>query len=130
MLDEGAYPMNARISGKPMDALEQRPLARHGFHGEWDYTVLAPPRPAPEPGPPPPAPAGRCGQATLNHPALTGMGPADLTALAAALEVPFGARREQRLYQHRGGPRRGSGRARGPNRKLAPTAHLPAPRMR
>jgi transposase len=130
MLDDGTYPKKARISGKTMDELEQRALARHGFHGEWNYTVLASPRPAPEPGPPPPAPAGRCGQATLNHPALTGMDPADLTALAAALEVPFGARREQRLYQHRGGPRRGSGRAGGHNRKLDLTDHLLATRMR
>ena len=66
----------------------------------------------------------------MNHPALTGMDPADLTALAAALQVPFGARREQRLYQHRGGPRRGSGRAGGHNRKLDLTDHVLATRMR
>ena len=58
------------------------------------------------------------------------MDPAALTALAAALAVPFGARREQRLYQHRGGPRRGSGRAGGHNRKLDLTDHLLATRMR
>jgi Rhodopirellula transposase DDE domain len=103
MLDDGRYPSKVKVSGKTMDELEQRILARHGFHGEWNYTVLPSPRPAPEPGPPPPDPAGRCDQATLNHPALTGMDPADLTALAAALQVPFGARREQRLYQNRGG---------------------------
>jgi hypothetical protein len=130
MLDDGRYPRKVKVSGKAMDELEQRVLARHGFHGEWNYTLLASPRPAPEPGPPPPAPAGRCGQATLNHPALTGMDPADLTALAAALQVPFGARREQRLYQYRGGPRRGSGRAGGHNRKLDLTDHLLATRMR
>ena len=66
----------------------------------------------------------------MNHPALTGMDPADLTALAAALEVPFGARREQRLYQYRGGPRRRSGRAGGHNRKLDLTDHVLATRMR
>src|SRR6266581_2587251 len=130
MLDDGRYPKKVKVSGKTMDELEQRALARHGFHGEWNYTVLPSPRPAPEPGPPPPAPAGRCDQATLNHPALTGMDPADLTALAAALQVPFGASREQRLYQHRGGPRRGSGRAGGHNRKLDLTDHLLATRMR
>jgi hypothetical protein len=130
MLDDGRYPKKVKVSGTAMDELEQRALARHGFHGEWNYTVLPSPRPAPEPGPPPPAPAGRCDQATLNHPALTGMGPADLTALAAALQVPFGARREQRLYQHRGGPRRGSGRAGGHNRKLDLTDHVLAARMR
>jgi len=130
MLDDGTYPEKVKISGTTMSELEQRALARHGFHGEWNYTLLACPRPASEPGPPPPAPAGRCDQATLNHPALTGMNPADLTALAAALQVPFGARREQRLYQHRGGPRRGSGRAGGHNRKLDLTDHLLATRMR
>ena len=58
------------------------------------------------------------------------MDPADLTALAAALEVPFGARREQRLYQRRGGPRRGSGRAGGHNRTLDLTDHLLLPVLR
>ena len=106
MLDNGTYPRKVKVSGKTMDELEQRAVARHGFHGEWNYTLLACPRPAPEPAPPPAAPACRCDQATLNHPALTGMDPGALTALAAALEVPFGARREQRLYQRRGGPRR------------------------
>jgi hypothetical protein len=77
-----------------------------------------------------PAPAGRCDQDTLNHPALTGMDPADLTALAAALEVPFAARREQRLYQHRGGPRRGTGNTSGHHRKLDLTDHVLATRMR
>src|SRR6266699_3611686 len=105
MLDDGRYPKKVKVSGKTMDELEQRALARHGFHGEWNYTVLPSPRPAPEPGPPPPAPA-------------------------AALQVPFGARREQRLYQHRGGPRRGSGRAGGHNRKLDLTDHVLAARMR
>jgi hypothetical protein len=130
MLDDGTYPKKVTVSGTAMDELEQRALARHGFHGEWNYTLLASPRPAPEPGPPPPAPAGRCGQAALNHPALTGMDPAALTALAAALQVPSGARREQRLYQQRGGPRRGSGRAGGHNRKLDLTDHVLATRMR
>ncbi len=136
MLDDGRYPKNVKVSGKAMEELEQRAVVRHGFHGEWNCTLLRSPRPAPEPGPPPaaepgpPAAAGRCGQDTLNHPALTGMDPAALTALAAALEIPFGARREQRLYQNRGGPRRGSGRAGGHNRKLDLTDHLLATRMR
>ena len=130
MLDDGIYPEKVKVSGKAMEELEQRAVTRHGFHGEWNYTLLACPRPAPEPGPPPPAPAGRCGQDTLNHPALTGMDPADLTALAAELAVPFGARREQRLFQQRGGPRRDSGRGGGHNRKLDLTDHLLAARMR
>jgi Rhodopirellula transposase DDE domain len=136
MLDDGRYPKKAKVSGTTMDELERRVIARHGFHGEWNYTLLPVPRPAPEPGPPPaaepgpPPPAGRCGQDTLNHPALTGMDPAALTALAAAIEVPFAARREQRLYQRRGGPRRGSPRAGGHNRRLDLTDHVLATRMR
>jgi hypothetical protein len=68
------------------------------------------PRPAPEPEPepePPPARPGRCPAGLLNHPALTGMDPASLTALAAALEIPFQARREQRRYLRHGRPRQG-----------------------
>jgi hypothetical protein len=136
MLDAGTYPTGVKISDEQMKQLEERVLDRHAFHGEWNYTVLPVPRPSPAPPAADPAPArpaaraGRCDQATLNHPALTGMDPAALTALAAALEVPFGARREQRLFQQRGGPRRGSGRAGGHNRKLDLTDHLLATRMR
>jgi transposase len=135
LLDDRAYPKKVKVSDTAMNELEQRAIARHGFHGEWNYTLLARPRPAPEPGSPPapppaPPPAGRCDQATLNHPALTGMDPAALTALAAALTVPFAAAREQRLYQHRGGPRRAAGRAAAPNRKLDLTDHLLATRIR
>ncbi len=76
-----------------------------------------------------PARAGRCGQDTLNHPALTGTDPADLNALAAALEIPYRARREQHLYTRR---RRGRVRAEGaaPPRKIDLTDHLLATRMR
>ena len=134
MLDAGTYPKGVKISDEQMKELEERVLDRHVFHGEWNYTVLPVSRPAPRgrprASPRTAGPARRCGQDTLNHPALTGMDPADLTALAAALAVPFGARREQRLYQHRGGPRRGSGRAGGHNRKLDLTDHVLATRMR
>jgi Rhodopirellula transposase DDE domain len=131
VLDDGKYPKKVKVSGKAMNELEQRVLARHGFHGEWNYTVLPAPRPAPEPAPARPAArAGRCDQVILNHPALTGMDPAALTALAAGLQVPFGAGREQRLFQQRGGPRRGTGRAGGHNRKLDLTDHVLAARMR
>src|SRR4029077_5912966 len=51
---------------------------------------------------------------TLNHPALTGTDPAALLALAAALEVPAEASREQRRHIRRGGPRTPTGR---PGRK-------------
>jgi len=134
VLDDGSYPGKIKISDEQMKDLEERVLDRHAFHGEWNYTVLPVPRPAPAPAPGPaaarPAPARRCDQATLNHPALTGMDPAALTGLAAALAVPFAASREQRLYQKRGGPRQGTGNTSAHNRKLDLTDHVLAARMR
>jgi hypothetical protein len=118
VLDENAYPGGREVSDQQMKDLEDRCLTRHGFHGEWNYTLLASPRPAPPPEPEPrPAPAWRCGQQALSHPALTGIGTRDLAGLAAALEIPFRAHREQRRYQRTGQPRQ---RAWGPghNRKL------------
>ena len=43
--------------------------------------------PAPPPAGPPAAAAGRADQATLSHPALTGLAPAGLAALIASLEI-------------------------------------------
>ena len=58
------------------------------------------------------------------------MDPADLTALAAALEIPFRARSEQRRYLRHGRARHRPQGAAGPNRKLDLTDHLLATRMR
>ncbi len=93
VLDDAVCPDGEKVSDERMKYLEDRILDRQGMHGERNYTVLPGPRPAPEPDPGPERP-GRCPAGILNHPALTGMKPADLQALAAALEVPFGARRE------------------------------------
>jgi hypothetical protein len=35
-LDEGAYPKGVKVSDEDMAAL---PITRHGFHGEWNYTL-------------------------------------------------------------------------------------------
>ena len=45
-----------------MKDLEDRVITRHGFHGDWNYTLLPVPRPAPAaPAPPaPPAAAPGC----------------------------------------------------------------------
>ena len=128
VLDRTPYPTGTQISGEQMKDLEDRALTRHGFHGEWNYTLLPVSRPAPPPEPEP-EPAGRCGQDILNHPALTGMTPADLTALAAALDLPFRARREQHLYTRRG---RGRINAEGatPPRKIDLLDHVLAARLR
>ena len=135
VLDRNPCPTGTRISDQQVKDIEDRHLTRHEFHGEWNYTVLPVPRPAPEPDPepePPPARPGRCSSDLLNHPALTGMDPADLTALAAALEIPFRARREQRRYLRHGRARQlaeGTSGG-GSNRKLDLTDHLLATRMR
>jgi hypothetical protein len=102
VLDAGRYPVGAEITDAQMKDLEDRVLARHGFHGDWNYTLLAVPRPAREPDPAPaPAPAPRPSRpppdlAALDQPALTGLPPGTAAALAAA-------RREARLYAARGG---------------------------
>jgi hypothetical protein len=131
ILDQGTYPTGAEVSDQQMKDLEDRCLTRHGFHGEWNYTLAAVPRPAPQPQPEPPAtaPAWRCGQQALSHPALTGIDPRALAGLAAALEIPFRVHREQRRYQRMGRPRQ---RAHGPghNRKLDLTDHLIATMIR
>jgi len=129
VLDRNTYPTGLQISGKQMKDLEDRCLTRHQFHGEWNYTLLAVPRPAPEPEPAP-APAWRCDQQTLNHPALTGIDPQALDALAAALQIPFRARYEQRRYQRHGRPRQRASGAGGHNRKLDLTDHVLAVRLR
>ena len=129
VLDDNPCPAGTQISDEQMKDIEDRLLTRHQFHGEWNYALLPVPRPAPEQAPPP-APARRCGQDTLNQPALTGMDPADLTALAAALQIPFRARREQRRYLRQGGARQRAPGAGGSNRKLDLTDHVPAVRLR
>jgi hypothetical protein len=125
-LDEGRYPTGIQVSDEQMTELHERALTSHGFHGAWNYTVR-PPRHGPALPPRTPAPPGRPAQAiaALNHPALTGMASHDLAALAAALELPFRAAREQHLYAGRGGPRRQAAYATRPYQgKLDLTAHL------
>jgi hypothetical protein len=102
--DDGDYPVGINISGTRMKYLQDRVIDRDEFHGEWNYAILPVPRPAPEPEPEPARP-GRVPREVLNHPALTGMDPEDVTALAAALEIPFAARREQENYLRRRGRR-------------------------
>jgi Rhodopirellula transposase DDE domain len=108
-LDISSYPLGAGVSDEQMKDLEDRV----GFHGGWNYTLLPVPRPAPAP-PRPDPPAASPGLEILTDPALTGMTRDDLHALAAALELPAAAAREQRLHLARGKPRaRNSGPAAG-----------------
>jgi len=94
VLDEGDYPDGVKIGDERVKHLEERVIARHGAHGEWNYTL----RPAPEPEPEPPAPAPAPDLQALA--ALAGIG--DLGALLEAVAVPWAAAREQRLHLDRG----------------------------
>jgi hypothetical protein len=35
-LDRGRYPLGVKVSDEELAAV---PLVRHGFHGEWNYTL-------------------------------------------------------------------------------------------
>jgi hypothetical protein len=98
VLDTGRYPVGAQVSDAQIKDLEDRVIARHGFHGDWNYTIRAIPRPAPDPGPPPaPAPPRPAADlAALDQPALTGLPAGAAAALAEALA-------EARLHAARGG---------------------------
>ncbi len=125
VLDENTYPTGLEISDQQMKTIEDRHLARHEVRGEWTYTLLAVPRPAPAPEPPPPPAARLCGPGALNHPALTGTGPAAVDALIAALDIPAAARREQDNYLRRGGQRtRAPGAGYAP--RTGPADYVPA----
>ena len=116
-LDPGSYPTGTEISDAQMAAI---PLARHRFHGDWNYTI--------HPGPVPPAPAagtaasgepaaGVPDRAALSHPALTGMSRRRLGNLVAELAGPQEAQREQARSQRRGAERRRAAGA-GPRLRL------------
>jgi hypothetical protein len=130
--DGGRYPGGVKVSDARMKYLEDRVIDRDAFHGEWNYAIAPVPRPAPEPEPEPASP-GRVPDAVLNHPALTGMAPEDVTALAAALEIPFAARREQENHLRRGRRRRNAvrnGDGSNGHRRLTLASHILALRLR
>ena len=116
-LDPGSYPTGAEISDAQMAAI---PLARHRFHGDWNYTIH--PRPAPSPpavgtAEPSRRAGGAPGRVLLSHPALTGMSRRHLDDLAAELAGPQKARHEQSRHERRGTERRRAAGA-GPRPKL------------
>ena len=126
VLDHNAYPTGTTISDVQMRDIEEPCLIRADWHGEWNYTLLA------RPAAPEPAPAGPARQDALNQPALTGIQPAGLTALAAALEVPFDAGREQHYHLRRGRRRINAIRSTAPhgNRRADVTGHVLILRLR
>ncbi|HET9968068.1 MAG TPA: ISAzo13 family transposase [Streptosporangiaceae bacterium] len=130
VLDENPCPTGTEIAAGQMRDIEERCLIRGGWHGEWNYTLLAHPA-APEPAPDP-EPPDRARHEALNHPALTGLQPGDLKALAAALEVPFDADREQKYHLRRGRRRVNAVRRAGPHGNLRTdvTGHVLILRLR
>jgi hypothetical protein len=109
VLDRNRYPTGTEISDERLRDLEDRALTRHAFHGDWNYTFGPALRPAPARPPPPasgPAAAARAALApvisALASPELTGLSRPGLAALAATLELPAAAAREQRLHLDRG----------------------------
>jgi transposase len=111
-LDPGRYPRGVKISDTTMGTL---PLARHGWHGEWNYTLT--PQPVPPPVTPPPAARPLLDLHWLDHPALTGLASGQLAALATMAEPGWHARRDYHRYRSRG-PRRNHPGAGGHNRRL------------
>jgi hypothetical protein len=77
-LDPGRYPPGQTVTDAEMDAL---PLARHRWHGEWNYTLRLEPPARPPAGP---------GTSAWAHPALTGLDPAQWDQLTAALHARAG----------------------------------------
>jgi hypothetical protein len=108
-LDARRYPAGQVISDAQMAGL---PLARHDWHGEWNYTLHpAPPQPAAA-SPATPAPR-HPDRRWLKHPALTGLAAPQWTALTTQVAVARHARREAVLHQRRGAARQvaaGTGR--------------------
>jgi hypothetical protein len=98
VLDENPHPAGEKISDARMKDIEKRCLTRHDWHGEWNYALLAHPRPAPEPEPGPargPDPALLADLAVL-------AGISDPGALNAAVALGWQAAREHRRALARG----------------------------
>jgi hypothetical protein len=116
-LDPGSYPTGTEISDAQMAAV---PLARHRFHGDWNYTIhphLTPPPPATSAAEPSRIAAGSPDRVMLSHPALTGMSRRHLDNLIAELAGLQETQREQSRHQRRGTERRRAAGA-GPHPKL------------
>jgi transposase len=83
-LDTGSYPTGATFSDAEMAAL---PITRHGFHGDWNYTLHPQPDSPPTGSQPPPDASTEYDTTALSHPMLTGMSQQDLQHLTTALEA-------------------------------------------
>jgi Rhodopirellula transposase DDE domain len=123
VLDENDCPTGLEVTDQEMKQVEDRQLTRHEFHGEWNYTLLAAPRPAAPVPVPPPAPARLLSQDALSRPALTGASPQAVTALAAALANRLDARLQHDIRARRG-PRANPASRAGSPRRLGTADYL------
>ena len=97
-LDTSTYNTGVKVSDRQMDAL---PLARHDWHGDWNYTlrpeaydqISTAPDPFDRPSP---------DLAWLHHPALTGLPAPDWDALIPTLMALHDQQRETSLDARRG----------------------------
>jgi hypothetical protein len=98
-LDTDTYPTGVRVSDSQMAAL---PLARHDWHGDWNYTLrpeayphlpVAVPDPFDQPSP---------DLAWLCHPAVTGLPTARWNALITTITPMHQQQREAELDKRRG----------------------------
>jgi Rhodopirellula transposase DDE domain len=136
-LDRSTYPAGTKTTAAQIAQLEDTgALTRHAFHGEWNYTLApapAEPAPPPEPAPQDTGPGRRQDLPglldALARPEFTGMTRDRFDHLAAGLELPAAAAREQRLHLARGGPRTTPPRAPAPG-KLPHPARLLATILR
>jgi hypothetical protein len=97
-LDTNSYATGVKIHDRQMDLL---PLARHDFHGDWNYTLrpeaydqvntAADPFDQPSPD-----------LAWLRHPALTGLPEPDWNTLLTTLLMLHERQREEKLDKRRG----------------------------
>ena len=97
-LDTSAYDTGVQISDRQMEAL---PLARHDWHGDWNYT-LRPEAYDQDAGAPYPSDRPSPDLAWLCHPALTGLTAPEWDALIAALLTLNDQQRETNLDKRRG----------------------------
>ena len=106
VLDDNPYPDRAQVSDEQMNRHRRPPFNTPRLPRRVELRPRARPPARPRTGTSGPRrrPARLCDPAALDHPALTGMDPAALTALAAALDSRSAARREQRRYPARGAP--------------------------
>ena len=97
-LDDSPYETGVKVSDRQMDAL---PLARHDWHGDWNYT-LRPEAYDQDAGVPDRFDRPSPDLAWLCHPALTGLPPAGWDALITTLMTLHAQQREDSLDKRRG----------------------------